>query len=135
MASSLKLVSVCRLSCILIAHLPSRRRREEPRREAIKVVFMALFKKMESRRQVKFTSSAWTQTSSAWRWYYSFSLEISLGIKGYFCCLGVPNLLVGSVYHAKNEGCLLEVFIMRLFNRTSLDSNIESKSSNLCFVL
>ena len=32
--------------------------------------------------------------------------------------LGVPNLLVWDVYHAKNEGCLLEVFIMRLLNRT-----------------
>ena len=30
--------------------------------------------------------------------------------------LGVPNLLVGDVYHVKNGGCLLEVFIMRLFN-------------------
>ena len=34
------------------------------------------------------------------------------------CFLGVPNLLVGSVNHVKNEGCLLEVFIMRSFNRT-----------------
>ena len=32
--------------------------------------------------------------------------------------LGVPNLLVGNVYHVKNESHLLEVFIMRLFNRT-----------------
>ena len=32
--------------------------------------------------------------------------------------LGIPNLLVGDVYHVKNEGCLLEVFILRLFNRT-----------------
>ena len=32
--------------------------------------------------------------------------------------LGVPNLLVGNVYHVKNEGCILEVFIMRLFNLT-----------------
>ena len=32
--------------------------------------------------------------------------------------LGVPNLLVGDVYHVKNEGCLLEVFIMRLFKQT-----------------
>ena len=32
--------------------------------------------------------------------------------------LGVPNLLVGVVYYVKNEGCLLEVFIMRLFNQT-----------------
>ena len=32
--------------------------------------------------------------------------------------LGVPSLLVGSVYHVKNEGCLFEVFIMRLFNQT-----------------
>ena len=32
--------------------------------------------------------------------------------------LSVPNLLVGDVYHVKNEGCLLEVFIMRLFNQT-----------------
>ena len=32
--------------------------------------------------------------------------------------LGIPNLLVGGVYHVKNEGCLLEVFIMRLLNRT-----------------
>ena len=30
--------------------------------------------------------------------------------------LGVPTLLVGNVYHVKNGGCLLEVFIMRLFN-------------------
>ena len=32
--------------------------------------------------------------------------------------LGFPNLLVRNIYHVKNEGCLLEVFIMRLFNRT-----------------
>ena len=32
--------------------------------------------------------------------------------------LDVPNLLVGDVYHVKNEGCLFEVFIMRLFNQT-----------------
>ena len=32
--------------------------------------------------------------------------------------LGIPNLLVGDIYHVKNEGCLLEVFIMMLFNRT-----------------
>ena len=32
--------------------------------------------------------------------------------------LDVPNLIVGNVYHVKNEGCLLEDFIMRLFNRT-----------------
>ena len=32
--------------------------------------------------------------------------------------LGVPNLLVGDVYHDKNESCLLEVSIMRLFNQT-----------------
>ena len=42
----------------------------------------------------------------------------SLGIKGNFCFLGVPNLLVGSFYHVKNEGCLLDVLIMRLFNQT-----------------
>ena len=27
-------------------------------------------------------------------------------------------LLVGDVYHVKNEGCFLEVFIMGLFNQT-----------------
>ena len=37
---------------------------------------MALFKKMDSRREVNFTSSAWKVTSSAWKWYYSFSREI-----------------------------------------------------------
>ena len=42
----------------------------------------------------------------------------SIGIKGNFCILGVPNLLVGDVYHVKNEGCLLEVFIVTLFNQT-----------------
>ena len=40
----------------------------------------------------------------------------SLGIKGDFCFLDVPKLLVGDVYHVKNEGCLLEVFIVRLFS-------------------
>ena len=42
----------------------------------------------------------------------------SLGIKGDFGILGLPNLLVGSIYQVKNGGCLLEVCIMRLFNRT-----------------
>ena len=42
----------------------------------------------------------------------------SIGIKGNFFILGVPNLLVGSVYHVKNEGCLLKVLIVRLFNQT-----------------
>ena len=37
---------------------------------------MALFIKMDSRREVKFTSSAWKLTSSAWKWYYYFSREI-----------------------------------------------------------
>ena len=32
--------------------------------------------------------------------------------------LGVPNLLVGNVFHAKNEVCLLEVLIIRLFIQT-----------------
>ena len=32
--------------------------------------------------------------------------------------LGVPNLLMGTFYRVKNGGCLLEVFIMRLFNQT-----------------
>ena len=32
--------------------------------------------------------------------------------------LDLPNLLVGDVYHIKNEVCVLEVFIMRLFNQT-----------------
>ena len=46
------------------------------------------------------------------------TLLFYLGIKGNFCFLGFPNLLVGSIYHVKNEGCLLEVFIMMLFNQT-----------------
>ena len=44
----------------------------------------------------------------------------SLGIKGDFCILGIPNLLVGSVCHVKNEGCLLEVFIMMFFYPNSV---------------
>ena len=41
--------------------------------------------------------------------------------------LRVPNLLVGMFYHVKNEGCLLEFFIMRLFNRTlSMYVNLKS---------
>ena len=35
----------------------------------------------------------------------------SLGIKGDFCVLGVPNLLVGSVYHVKNEGFYLKFLL------------------------
>ena len=42
----------------------------------------------------------------------------SLGVRGNFCVLHVPNLLVGDVYHVKNEGFLFEVFMMRFFNRT-----------------
>ena len=42
----------------------------------------------------------------------------SLGIKGDFCVLGVPNLWVGSIYHVKNEGYLFEAFIMKYFNQT-----------------
>ena len=42
----------------------------------------------------------------------------SLGIKGNFCILGVPNLLVGRAYHVKTVGCFLEVINMRLFNQT-----------------
>ena len=37
---------------------------------------MDLFNKMDSRREVKFASSNWKHTSSAWKWYYSFSREI-----------------------------------------------------------
>ena len=39
-------------------------------------------------------------------------------VKENFGALGVPNLLVGSVYNAKNEGYLLEVFMMRYFDQT-----------------
>ena len=42
----------------------------------------------------------------------------SLGIRGNFCFSHVPNLLVGDVYNFKNEGYLLEVFVMRFSNRT-----------------
>ena len=53
-------------------------------------------------------------------------------IKGNFCILSVSNLLVGSVYHVKNQGCLLEVFIMSLFNRTlSIHSHIFIDKDNL----
>ena len=41
----------------------------------------------------------------------------SFGIKRDLLFLDVPNLLVGDVYHVKNDGCVLEVFIKRLFNR------------------
>ena len=43
---------------------------------SIKKFIMALFKKIDSKREVKFTSSAWKLTSPAWKWYYSFSREI-----------------------------------------------------------
>ena len=49
---------------------------------------------------------------------YKNMFLFSLGVKGNFCALGVPNLLVGSIYHAKNEGYLLEVFMMRYFDQT-----------------
>ena len=50
----------------------------------------------------------------------------SLGIKGNFCFLGILNLLVGSVYHVKNE-----VFIMRLFDRTgSIYPNLAKHQAN-----
>ena len=42
----------------------------------------------------------------------------SLGVRGNFYVLHVPNLLAEEAYHVKNEGCLLEVFNMRLFNQT-----------------
>ena len=42
----------------------------------IEKFIIALFDKMDSRREVKFTSSAWKLTSSAWKWYYSFCREI-----------------------------------------------------------
>ena len=43
--------------------------------------------------------------------------------------LGVPNLLVVGVYYVKNEGCILEVFIMRLFNQTlSIHAHINFNS-------
>ena len=44
--------------------------------------------------------------------------------------LGIPNLLVGSIYHVKNEDCLLEVFIVRLFNQT-----LSTYSIDLLFML
>ena len=40
-----------------------------------------------------------------------------LGSKGALL-LGVPNLFGGGRLSCKNEGCLLEAFIMRLFNQT-----------------
>ena len=49
----------------------------------------------------------------------------SLGIRGNFCILHVPNLLVGGVYHVKNEGYLLEIVLMRFFNRT-LSINVQN---------
>ena len=63
----------------------------------IEKFIMALLNKMDSRREVKFTSSAWKLTSSAWKWYFSFSREIFsfgefFGSKHFFKnCIRGPN--------------------------------------------
>ena len=44
----------------------------------------------------------------------------SLGVRGNFCVLHIPNLLVGDVYHVKNKGYLLEVYMMRWVFLTEL---------------
>ena len=40
--------------------------------------------------------------------------------------LGIPKLLLGSV-HVKNEVCLLEVFIVKLFNRTLSINDVKQR--------
>ena len=41
----------------------------------------------------------------------------SLGVRGNFCVLHVPNLLVWGVCHVTNEGYLFEIFTMRFLTK------------------
>ena len=40
---------------------------------------------------------------------------VFLGVRGNFCILHVPYLLLGDVYHVKNDSYLLEIFYDEVF--------------------